>query len=126
MSENFTFQAQRYLATYPAFIGKTLAPIGFIESEPNPAFCSLVSTDKTFNKNNDISFSPNPVNTLLFLKNNNEKTEQVNLINSIGNLILTQNIPFGATEINVSHLPSGIYFLQNKSSSFLKKIIIQH
>ena len=126
LSENFTFQAQRYLATYPAFIGKTLAPIGFIESEPNPAFCSLVSTDKTFNKNNDISFSPNPVNTLLFLKNNNEKTEQVNLINSIGNLILTQNIPFGATEINVSHLPSGIYFLQNKSSSFLKKIIIQH
>jgi hypothetical protein len=126
LSENFTFQAQRYLESYPAFIGKTLAPIGFIELNPNEAFCSLVSIHETENKNDDYSIFPNPVNTLLLIENKNEKMGEINLYNSFGQLMLTTNIPFGKTGINVYNWPSGIYFLQNQRNSLLEKIIIQH
>jgi len=125
-SENFTFQAQRYLETYPAFIGKTLEPLGFIELDPNVAFCPLVSINEFKNENDDFSISPNPVNTLLFIENNNEKIEEIKIYNSFGTLILTTKIPFGKTEINISNWPSGIYFSQNQRTSFLEKIIIQH
>jgi len=126
LSENFTFQAQRYLETYPAFIGKTLEPIGFIELNPNNAFCSLVSNNEIEYEKNHFSIFPNPVNTLLFLENKNEIMEEIKIFNAIGNLVLTKNILFGKTEIDTSNLPSGIYFIQNQRTSFLEKIVIQH
>lgn len=126
LSDNFTFQAQRYLTSYPAFIGKTLEPVGFIELEPNVAFCSLVSNNEVVNEKEVFSIFPNPVNTLLSIENKNEKTEEINIFNSYGQLIFNTNIPFGKTEINTSNWSPGIYFLQNQSTSFLKKIIIQH
>ncbi len=126
LSENFTFQTQRYLETYPAFIGKTLEPIGFIELNPNTAFCSLVSINKIKNPHDDFSFFPNPVNTLLFIESKNEKGEEIKIFNALGNLILTKKIPFGKTEIDISNWSSGIYFLLNHRNYFLEKIIIQH
>ena len=126
LSENFTFQSQRYLESYPAFVGKILEPIGFIELNPNEAFCSLVSTNEIKNKNDDFYFFPNPVNTLLYIESKNEQIEEIKVFNSIGNLISTIKIPFGKTEIDISNWPSGIYFFQNQRTSFLKKIIIQH
>ncbi|MFK7772751.1 MAG: aryl-sulfate sulfotransferase [Saprospiraceae bacterium] len=125
LSENFTFQAQRYLETYPAFIGKTLEPLGFIELAPNEAYCSLVSTNEPKDENSSFSIFPNPVNTLLSIENRNVNNEEINIYNSLGKLILTTKIPIGKTEINISNWSSGIYFLQNQRTSFLKKIIIQ-
>ena len=126
LSENFTFQAQRYLESYSAFVGKTLEPIDFMELNPNEAFCSLVSLDETKDEISDFSFFPNPVNTLLFIENKNAKTEEIKIFNALGSVISTTKIPFGKTEINISNWPSGVYFLQSQRTSFLKKIIIQH
>jgi hypothetical protein len=126
LSENFTFQAQRYMETYPAFIGKTLEPIGSIELNPNEAFCSLVSINESKHKNEGFLIFPNPVNTLLFIENKNENIEEIKIYNSFGQLILTTKISFGKTEVNISNWPAGIYFLQNQRNSFLEIIIIQH
>ena len=126
LSENFTFQAQRYLESYPAFIGKTLEPLGFIELEGNESFCSLVSINESKHKGEGFFIFPNPVNTLLFIENKIEKTEEIKIFNSFGKLIITTKVPFGKTEINISNCPSGVYFLQNQRRSFLEKIIIQH
>lgn len=126
LSENFTFQAQRYLDTYPALVGKSLDPIGFIELNPNPAFCSLVSNQEIEQQKDQLTIFPNPTNHFLLIKNNYETSNQITLFNAHGKLILTRKISSKITEINTSHLPSGLYFLKSQNDYAVEKIIIQH
>jgi len=123
LSDNFTFQIQRYLEDYPALVDKTLEPLGFIELNPNPTFCTLVNNDELVIEENDFSIFPNPVNELLFLNNKNPKLEFIQVFDVVGNLILEKNITLGDNEINTTDWESGIYFIGNTSSSYFKKII---
>lgn len=126
LGENFTFQAQRYLDTYPALIGKTLDPMGFLELNPNSAFCSLVSNQEIESQKDHLTIFPNPANQFLLVKNNYETSNQITLSDAHGKLILIRKIPSGITEINTSNLPSGMYFLKSQNDYTVKKIIIQH
>lgn len=125
LSENFTFQVQRYLEDYPPLVDKTLEPLGFIELEPNVAFCTLVNNEDIEIEENDFLIFPNPVNELLFINNKNPKLEFIQVFDIVGNLILEKNITLGDNEINTTDWESGIYFIGNASSTFYKKIIIQ-
>ena len=108
---------------YPALVDKTLEPLGFIELNPNPTFCTLVNNDELVIEENDFSLFPNPVNELLFLNNKNPKLEFIQVFDVVGNLILEKNITLGDNEINTTDWESGIYFIGNTSSSYFKKII---
>lgn len=65
---------------------------------------------------------PNPTTGLLILKTN-EKFNQVVIKNVLGNVLFTTT----ATQLNLSQLPNGIYFieLQTEENNYLKKIVVR-
>ena len=73
----------------------------------------------TFVENNPVknifSIYPNPSNGIIII-NSAEKGEII-LLNSIGEKVKTTIIEVGKNEMNLSDLPSGIYFLQMKGNS---------
>ena len=75
-----------------------------------------------------LSVWPVPANEVLFLNytslNDNSMTT-ISLFNTDGRLIMRK---FNVNELNVSEIPSGIYFLKltNRKDSFAKRIVIKH
>ncbi len=65
--------------------------------------------------NTDFKISPNPVMDIVNItfNSNNQKTTQLSGLNSLGQLVLTQQIIAGELgAINIADLESGIFFLQ--------------
>jgi len=124
LSDNFTFQIQRYLEDYPALIGKDLSPKGFIELEPNSSFCTLVNIEE-INKIEEFTIFPNPVQNDFFIENKNPDLDFVQIFDVMGNLILEQKIIVGKNKIESSNWENGVYFIGNSRFSFFQKIIIQ-
>lgn len=75
-----------------------------------------------FNLNN-IQVYPNPTNSLLFIKAQNNNIEKIEIYNSFGQLNLTKGNDF--QNIDVSHLSSGIYIMKifTENGHINKKII---
>ena len=60
-SANQQFRFTRYPINYPAFIGKTLEPMGYIELNPDTVFCSTILTVDAINETKEnLSVYPNP------------------------------------------------------------------
>jgi hypothetical protein len=101
---------------------------------------ALIEINKTGNSskaitshNNDLSsltlstgkFSmayPNPANDILHIKTSNETTFL--LLNEEGKILLIKTIN-GIGEMNVSNLPTGIYYLKNEQTHETQKIMIE-
>lgn len=66
-----------------------------------------------------ISIYPNPTTNVLTVQHDPNTTEKYSIIGSDGKLILT-NIQ---SPINVSQLPSGVYFITNEARTWYKKFI---
>ena len=73
---------------------------------------------------------PIPTNSLLHLKNIHPNAHQIELLHSDGKIMLTRQIEYNIkeTSVNVSELPSGIYFLKVSANQThdVFKIIVQH
>lgn len=62
------------------------------------------------------SIYPNPASEAITIKiSNNQKEEQVQIYNAVGQLIKTKEV-IETTEINVADLPNGVYFVLLKSN----------
>jgi hypothetical protein len=72
-------------------------------------------------KSSAIIFYPNPVKDILHIQSTVKAT--ITLINQSGKIILTTTLN-GNKEINVSHLPAGLYYLKNTETSAVQKLII--
>lgn len=64
---------------------------------------------------------PNPAKDILRIQSTTKAT--YTLTNQSGKLVLTKIIN-GNGEINVSHLPAGLYYLKNNETGFVQKVII--
>ena len=72
-------------------------------------------------KSSAIIFYPNPAKNILHIQSTVKAT--ITLINQSGKIILTTTLN-GNKEINVSHLPAGLYYLKNTETSAVQKLII--
>jgi uncharacterized delta-60 repeat protein len=77
--------------------------------------------DALNNTNSDIIIFPNPVSDILHVKLKSNTT--LHLLDLSGKILLTQNIS-GSGLINVSHLPTGLYFLKNNATGKIYKVVI--
>lgn len=123
LSDNFTFQLKRYPADYTGLAGKDLSPKGFLELDPNPSFCSLVSVSEQFG-HDWINIYPNPVTDQLTIETEKEALHLL-LCDLYGRCLMEKELVAGKHRVDVSHIPAGIYFLQDKKGYFWKKIVIQ-
>ncbi len=76
--------------------------------------------------NVEIQTYPNPANDKIFINGiTSQKNTRVILYNNIGEVIINKN---NATEIDVSGIPNGIYFLklQNETGIENRKVLVQH
>ncbi|KAF5030357.1 hypothetical protein DSECCO2_638990 [anaerobic digester metagenome] len=78
------------------------------------------------NKENAISIYPNPTNGIINIENS-EEIIQINVYNSIGDLVYSKLNHENNTEIDLSNKPKGIYFIEliSKDKTFKDKIIIE-
>ncbi len=64
--------------------------------------------------NSDFSTYPNPFNEILIIESVNTEASEVLIFNVFGELIYSLKIQKGKTEINLSEISSGVYFIQNR------------
>ncbi len=61
---------------------------------------------------NQIKIYPNPADDVLFLENNIGFRAQLNIYNTLGELIIVETLNIGLNKIDIQLLPAGIYQLQ--------------
>ena len=119
LSENFTFSGRKYSPDFDGFVGKDLSTKGFIELEPNVAYCELVYTEDL--DRNSVVIFPNPVSKYIHFKES--VFSKITLTSSLGHVVKTFDHYEGVTSIDISDLESGLYILNvlgRKSVKFIK------
>lgn len=74
--------------------------------------------------NNQVTVYPNPVTDVLTIQMDNGGYDVLRLLNSMGQVVAQQSIGNNTTTINMSHLSTGIYYLQltGKNNTITQKI----
>lgn len=74
--------------------------------------------------NNQVTVYPNPVTDVLTIQMDNGGYDVLRLLNSMGQVVAQQSISNNTTTINMSHLSTGIYYLQltGKNNTITQKI----
>ena len=76
---------------------------------------------------NNMRIYPNPAYETITLETNSTVTKNIDIINSIGQIVNSINTAESSIEINISKLPSGLYFVvidntaHNANNSFIKE-----
>ena len=122
------FQGTDIVLKFSAFVPEVLTGPGKALVD-NVSF--LVDTDLGVNDNafnNDISVYPNPANTFFEIKNNgNQELTFAKIFDLNGRLIRTIDLTQSSSNINVSNLANGLYFLEINSlnASTTERLIIK-
>jgi len=114
LSDNFTFSARRYDVDYPAFQGKDLSPKGFIELNPSD-YCLSTSVN---NPSKGFLAYPNPTSDFIIIQSLTDTKGKI--IDVMGKTIKEVRITEGETQIDLSKMPKGIYFLILDDSSSIR------
>jgi hypothetical protein len=90
---------------------------------------NLENRTKNSNIKQDIYFYPNPAKTNLNFFNKNKSEFKIELLTVEGENIVSKSIPPGLSEIDISSILSGIYFIKQYNSDndikYHKLIIIK-
>ncbi len=67
--------------------------------------------------NSDFNIYPNPFNEILIIESFIDKASEVFIFNVLGERVYSQSIKKGKTEVNLSEISAGVYFIQNRVGS---------
>jgi len=84
----------------------------------------------SLDRNKDLSIYPIPANSIVYLKTIDSNIKKIELINSNGEILQTQEFGFFTHEssLNLSRLQNGVYFinvLDHNNNRNSQKIVIQ-
>lgn len=84
--------------------------------------CSITSTGQTFPPSREILLYPNPAETLITIKTDLLKIVDCQLFSATGKSVLSRKVGPGNQTIDVSDLPSGVYYLRlgNRTAKLIK------
>lgn len=120
---NSLFRAYRYGLDYSAFEGKDLIPTGPIEIDPIENDCMLTNTETL--RLSEIKVFPNPVADILYVQTEDMVRSTVRLLDTRGQELKHLEWQGYQLEIDMTNLPSGVYFLQIGGEQFRKIIRLQ-
>jgi hypothetical protein len=122
--ENQTFRMNRYPADYPAFAGRDLSGKGYIELNPDTAFCDLTSSaDPGLDNAQILSVYPNPVSGLLTITWNGDQVVDIQLMDELGHIVIADKHVPGNVQMDLSGLTPGLYLLRVGAYP-LKKVVV--
>jgi hypothetical protein len=126
ISENFTVRIERYPLDYPGFVGKDLTPNGYIETEPNTSFCTLVSTSEPEALKNLIRLFPNPASKTLTIQCQiKDPGTTVEMVHISGVIVHKQQVYPGVNHVDIAWLESGLYLVRLDNSPVLTKLVVE-
>ncbi len=127
ISENFTFQVERYPADYAAFDGRDLSPQGYLELDPNEEFCLLVSADEPVIEVSSLQVFPNPTTNYFSVQAEGEwnRPMLLQLLNAHGQEVRKWTWQENGQSFDIASLPKGLYILRSIEGNFSQQIIKQ-
>lgn len=124
LNQNITFRLKRYPLDYTAFLGRDLSSQGYLELEPNTAFCSLnVGIDELTLADLSLTVYPNPVDHSLIIEQATREIDHLFLTNLTGRILKEIQLTGNRTTVDVSELASGLYFLRSESGAIGKVVV---
>lgn len=129
IQSNMVFRFNRYPLDYLAFIGKDLTPKGFIELNPDTAFCNLSTAVATVpgTRFPMIRISPNPVviGESLYAENYYGSPLEVTLTNITGQVLDSFVFEPGENKVRLNNIPPGVCVLTSKYPPASLLLIVQ-
>jgi len=127
LSENSTFRVKRYGVDFEGFIGKDLSPKGYIEQNPDTAFCQISVSIKQVKNSYNVLVQPNPVENMLHVSGLEQRIFNISLYSSTGICVFSESYKSAANiKIDVKDFPSGIYYLGINNNTMFKKVNVLH
>jgi hypothetical protein len=112
LSDNFTFQLDRYPMEYSAFTDKDLSPKGYIELLPDTTFCDLFLPVKEPLPVGKFNIYPNPTTGDLYIHIEKASHTDLNFHDVLGRVVKRVQLIGGDNYIDVSNLNRGVYYLK--------------
>ena len=107
---NQMFRFHRYSKEYPAFAGRELEPMGFIELLPDPGFCALPTGLATLTSSGIGRIYPNPTSSMLILEMEVSTNGQLLEIYDLNGRKMMGRISSGNTQtVDVQSWSAGAY-----------------
>lgn len=110
-SANVTFRLNRYPKDFSAFEGRDLTPMGYLELDPDEAYCDLVLEDEDVQVFNGGAVYPNPATDFLNIDFSQGEIGVLRLVDVYGRTRLSREIPQSSTTLDLQELEAGLYFL---------------
>ena len=114
-SINQQFRFLRYPTNFAAFTGRTLEPMGYIELNPDTAFCSVILNIENVDFVNDaINVFPNPTSTdiVVELEKYSSTPRKIEVVDLLGRIQLQFESVEQRNILHLQNLESGIYLLR--------------
>jgi hypothetical protein len=114
-SINQQFRFLRYPTNFAAFTGRTLEPMGYIELNPDTAFCSVILNIENVDFVNDaIIVFPNPTSTdiVVELEKYSSTPRKIEVVDMLGRIQLQFESVEQRNLLQLQNLESGIYLLR--------------
>ncbi|MCG3167306.1 MAG: hypothetical protein POELPBGB_03095 [Bacteroidia bacterium] len=104
---NNVFRCTYYAPDYAAFSGRELTPGSPLELNPLNYACEI-TTDIIATEENTITLFPNPAENILQINFSGD----YQLVNAIGQVVLSSTVADDQNSIDISHLSAGMYLIQ--------------
>ncbi len=113
INNNLTFRMDRYPIDYEAFIGKDLNPKGWIELNPDTAFCDGIVPVFNQISNYHLAMYPNPATNMVTIEWEGGIWVDVEVIDLMGRIVIEpMRLTGGRKYLDISHLSNGMYFIR--------------
>jgi hypothetical protein len=120
--QNLIFRTYRYPKDFEGFDGRDLTPSGYLELNPDTAFCPNILNVSEYEKESVLQVYPNPVNQSFTIEiPTNSKTENmIEIFSSEGKLVHKEESNSFSVKINSSQWSAGVYLIKINGYSVVK------
>ena len=122
-SNNNVFKIRRYEPSFSGFTGRDMTPGPLLELNPYPDNCILYTGTENVGISNPINIMPNPARDYIFIDNKSNKIQSVQVINCLGEVVLSESADEFSLSLNVKNLMNGIYFIVINKTNISKFVI---
>ncbi len=123
VNNNLTFRMTRYPATYAAFDGQDLNPIGYLELNPNEEFCDEILPTNNLYKDYKLSLYPNPTDKMVTIEWEGGVYVDIEVFDLLGRQIEMMELSGGRKYLDTSTWDEGVYFVRINQQQVRKLVI---
>ena len=123
INNNLTFRSKRFSLDYDGFSGRDLSPKGYIELEPDTTFCDNIMSTVQSILFHDLKIYPNPAQDMLVIEWEEGYNVDINIYDFLGREVAHFMGTGGKVYKDISHLPTGVYYIAIKNREAQKLII---